>query len=289
MPRVISRAEWGARYGRGNDVTRNEPMGEVVVHTEAGAVRKEDWPVLEELAASTLSLSEAQKIRAIESYHAGTLGWNGIGYSFLVFPDGTVAEGRGWGRSGSHTEGRNSTAVGLCFLGHGDLQPATEAQWASSRWLIGEGIRGGHLRPNPKISGHRNYSKKGKSCPGNLIYPHIGRLRGITGPVDLDPEGPEMNDEERRLLADVLAAARDAAAEARGAGFRAVALEERLIRVESALNIADKGVQGHDGKAPYPVRTIDSQTRVENEHFPDVVRRLDAIEAALAGAAGGQS
>jgi hypothetical protein len=187
--KVISRSEWGARHGRGNDVSSKMPWGEVVVHTEAGAIRKEDWPEIEAWAALNISLTEVQKVRAIESFHVNTRGWNGIAYSFLFFPDGTIAEGRGWGRSGGHTEGRNSTAAGFCLLGHGDKQPATEAQWQAMRWLIGEGIRLGKLKPNPKITGHRNYSLKGKTCPGNLVYPHIGRLRGITGPIDIFEDG----------------------------------------------------------------------------------------------------
>jgi hypothetical protein len=281
MPEVITRAEWGARYGRGNDVSHLEPWGEIVVHTEAGAVRKQDWPVLDELAALNLSLDERTKMRAIESYHSATLGWNGFGYSFAFFPDGTICEGRGWGRSGSHTEGRNSTAAGFCVIGHGDLQPATGAQWASMAWLIGEGIRLGHVKPNPKISGHRNYSKKGKSCPGDLIYPHIGRLRGITGPAPIiTPEVPEMDDAERQLMRDVLDAARDAAAQARGAAVYAQAVEQRVTRIETALNIDDVNTV-HDGKKPYPGRTIASLTRIENEHLPKLGDRLEVIEQRL--------
>lgn len=183
--RIIGRAEWGARYGRGNDVSTKLPWGEVIIHTEAGAVRKEDWPALNELAAANLSTSEELKLRAIENFHVNTRGWDGIAYSFLIFPDGTIGEGRGWGRSGAHTEGRNSTAAGVCFIGHGDLQPATEAQWAATRWLIAEGIRLGKLRSNPAVATHAKYSLKGKTCPGTLIAPHVQeRLAGITATTD---------------------------------------------------------------------------------------------------------
>lgn len=177
--RIITRAEWGAQHGRGSDVSHLLPWGEVVVHTEAGAIRDQDWPEIV-AASKVLSLTELQHTQAIERYHSVTLGWNGIGYSFIIHRDGTICEGRGWGRSGAHTETRNSTAMAICFIGHGDLQPATEAQWLAAEWLIREGIRLGHLTPNPIITGHRNYSTKGKSCPGDLIYPHLGRLRNTT-------------------------------------------------------------------------------------------------------------
>jgi len=48
------------------------------------------------------------------------------------------------------------------------------------RAWIGEGIRRGMLTSRPRITGHRDYSPK--SCPGNRIYPQLGRLRGVTGP-----------------------------------------------------------------------------------------------------------
>lgn len=170
--RIITRNEWGAKHGRGNDVSAKLPWGEVVIHTEAGAQRSP--------ASETV---EKGWIRNIEGFHAGpSRGWDGIAYSFLIAPSGRIFEGRGWGRSGAHTEGRNSTAAGVCFLGHGDKWPATEAQWAAARWLIGEGVALGKLKPSPAIGTHAKYSTKGKTCPGTLIAPHVvARLGGITG------------------------------------------------------------------------------------------------------------
>lgn len=267
--RIITRSEWGARHGRGNDVTSKLPWGEVVIHTEAGAIRKEDWPALQELAALDLSLAEEQKLRAVENFHVNTRGWNGIAYSFLIFPDGTVAEGRGWGRSGAHTEGRNSTACGVCFIGHGDLQPATEAQWAATRWLIGEGIRLGHLRPGPLITTHAKYSGKGKTCPGTLIAPHVTqRLGGITGPGPTGPTTPTgpstketflmaLTDTQQKRLLDL----------AEAGDMRHQAAEQRLARIEAALN-TDGNDKGPDGrpKASYPVRILQGvQTLLDRE------------------------
>ena len=170
--RIITRNEWGAKHGRGNDVSAKLPWGEVVIHTEAGAQRSP--------ASETV---EKGWIRNIEGFHAGpSRGWDGIAYSFLIAPSGRIFEGRGWGRSGAHTEGRNSTAAGVCFLGHGDKWPATDAQWAAARWLIAEGVTTGKLKPMPAIGTHAKYSTKGKTCPGTLIAPHVvARLGGISG------------------------------------------------------------------------------------------------------------
>ena len=102
--RIILRGEWGATGGRGEDVSAKLPWGEVVAHTEAGPQRS---PASYEV--------ECGWIRAIENFHVNTRGWNGIAYSFLIAPSGRIFEGRGWGRSGAHTEGRNSTAAAFCF------------------------------------------------------------------------------------------------------------------------------------------------------------------------------
>lgn len=173
---IITREEWGAPA---NTAARVDlPYTEVVLHTEAGAVLPGDWDTLTDLA-TVLSLTEREHVRAIDRYHRVTRGWkDGIGYSFLIERDGTIIEGRGWGRLGVHTQqGRNRTAVGICFAGHGDLQAATGAQWAAARRLIAWGIRIGALVRNYALSGHRRYAAK--SCPGNLVFPHLSRLAGV--------------------------------------------------------------------------------------------------------------
>lgn len=180
--RIIPRSEWGAKYGQGNPT--GKPHADVHVHTEAGAVRPADWPAIVALA-STLQLNERQRMQAIERYHVQSRGWTAIGYSFVIHFDGSILEGRGWRRWGGHTKGHNDD-LGICFVGHGDLQPATEAQWAAAKWLIREGIRLGHLAPTYKVFGHRDSAPK--SCPGDLIYHLIGQLRGLSPTFPSDPK-----------------------------------------------------------------------------------------------------
>ena len=61
-----------------------------------------------------------------------------------------------------------------------------------------------------------------------------------------------MTDADRKMLADALA-------EARAAGLRAAHCEQLLAEVLAALNVPST-----DGKRPYPVRTIESLTRIES-------------------------
>jgi len=46
------------------------------------------------------------------------IGWDDIGYSFLIGGDGRVYEGRGWGYQGAHTFGFNSVSFGASFIGN---------------------------------------------------------------------------------------------------------------------------------------------------------------------------
>jgi hypothetical protein len=229
--KITTREEWGAAYGIGKPVPG--PWNEVVIHTAAGAVLPGDWKALA-AAALTLDYTERQQMRGVERYHAVTRGWGRGGYSFFIFRDGTICEMNGWLRQGVHTQGRNSSALGVCFAGHGDLQAATEAQWLAAEWLIREGIRLGHLTPSPVITGHRDYAPK--SCPGALIFPLIGRLRYLSIP---NPEGPEMNETETRILT----AARDNAAAAFSEANHARAAA--LVAVDTAK---DATTEAHEAR-----------------------------------------
>jgi N-acetylmuramoyl-L-alanine amidase len=167
-PRIIPRAEWGARHGRGSALP-DTPLGEVVVHT-SDRLNPDDTSLERDIA----------RVQATETHHVRDRGFVGIGYSFVISPAGRIFEGRGWLREGAHTEGRNRGSHGFCFLGDGDREPATDAQWTAAHWLIGEGIRVGAVTPDPKIAPHSAYDRA-KTCPGTKILVELDRLRGITG------------------------------------------------------------------------------------------------------------
>jgi uncharacterized protein with LGFP repeats len=76
--------------------------------------------------ASTNSYSEgtaAAQIRSVYAYHTASLGWNDIGYNFLVDRYGRIYEGRAGGVDravqGAHAGGFNNGTVG--HLGAGQL------------------------------------------------------------------------------------------------------------------------------------------------------------------------
>ena len=84
-------------------------------------------------------------------------GWNGIGYHFVILPDGTVECGRDWKEVGAHCKGENRVSIGTCLIGKDTF---TSAQMKALAELDK------HLKlmfPNMKTYGHRDFSHK--PCP----------------------------------------------------------------------------------------------------------------------------
>lgn len=164
MTRLSTRADWGHPTPDDPGGYQIGQVGEVIVHHSyrphlpAGA-----------------SLDDARSaVYGIWDYHVNTNGWQDIGYQWLVDQDGRIFEGRGWWRTGAHTEGRNSTSAAVCFLIDGDQHEPTDDAWAAARRVVADGIDRGALTAGPDVSGHTDYAAK--TCPGTATYPHIGRL-----------------------------------------------------------------------------------------------------------------
>ena len=144
---IVGRAEWGAKPAVG--VTNLVPSRVTlcVLHHTTG------------------TYAGAQTVRNIQAFHQGpTRKWADIAYSFLVAPDCTIFEGRGWGKQGAHTKGYNSSSVGIAFIGDGRL-PVPAPALASIAWLGSEADRRfGTLRR----VGHRDVGST--VCPGDALH-----------------------------------------------------------------------------------------------------------------------
>ena len=144
---IVGRAEWGAKPAVG--VTNLVPsrVALCVLHHTTG------------------TYAGAQTVRNIQAFHQGpTRKWADIAYSFLVAPDGTIYEGRGWGKQGAHAKGYNSSSVGIAFIGDGRL-PVPAPALASIAWLGSEADRRfGTLRR----VGHRDVGST--VCPGDALH-----------------------------------------------------------------------------------------------------------------------
>lgn len=100
-----------------------------------------------------------------------------VPYSFVIMPGATdgdcvVGEGRGWERTGAHTEGYNSTRYGVAWAGDYTNVEPTAGMLSGFRWL------GSQLAdPVNAVAtlGHRDV--KATACPGDCAYPHLPEMQ----------------------------------------------------------------------------------------------------------------
>ncbi len=202
-PRVISRAEWGARPQACTPDVASTIVG-VVVHHTAGSN-----------AYSSVAEAEAQ-IRGDQAFHIDGRGWCDIGYNFLVDKWGNIYEGRANSLTkaviGVHAGGFNTGTVGVSMLGdYSTLTPPAATQEAVAQiaaWRLRQYHRdpagtltyktyggenssypAGSTATLPVIFAHRDVAYT--ACPGQAGYATLGtiraRARALVGPSLISP------------------------------------------------------------------------------------------------------
>jgi N-acetyl-anhydromuramyl-L-alanine amidase AmpD len=123
----------------------------------------------------------------IRTWHLAR-GWSDIGYHFVIRKNGTIEKGRSESLPGSHVHGLNNQSLGICFSGHGDLQPLTPEQIESGIKLTISLMKKYNI-PVSNVIGHREINdliKAGKlgkkyattkSCPGSKVQMNIIRAK----------------------------------------------------------------------------------------------------------------
>lgn len=104
-----------------------------------------------------------------------SLGWDDIGYNFLISSNGQVYVGRGWDAVGAHTKGYNYGSVGISFIGTYMSIPPTEAQLNACLALLDEGLRLKKLANDYHIYGARQFGAT--ESPGDSLYRQIKKWK----------------------------------------------------------------------------------------------------------------
>ena len=130
MPRIVTRAEWGAR------APKSTPIKVGIGARTATCVHHDGANVI-----TVRSFAEAcARVRADQNYHMDSNGWDDIGYNYLVISapgtdvDGLVFEGRGRDVVGAHCLNWNTPWIGI-QVAIGGGQTPSPASLSSVRWL----------------------------------------------------------------------------------------------------------------------------------------------------------
>lgn len=192
MPRVISRAGWGANESlRCRQPTIDDGVSAITIHHTAGI---NDYTRAE----------SAGRMRGYYTYHAQTLGWCDIGYQALVDKYGTIYEGRAGGLNravqGAHAGGFNQNTWAISMMGNYQNFTPPEAMIQSVGELAGWRAKVAGFDPTgrdthysegssyttvpygqainlPNIFAHRDVGNT--SCPGNAGYAQMDNIRSI--------------------------------------------------------------------------------------------------------------
>lgn len=135
------------------------PFKQVFLHTS----------VTKQLPVSASLEAEQEQMRLLDQI-AHSRGFNGISYSWGIFPSGRAHEGRGDFVIEAATEGFNTTSDSIVCVGNGDLVGLSRSQRAAIVAIINRKQRQGvFVQSGLNVRGHREISTQGKSCPGHKI------------------------------------------------------------------------------------------------------------------------
>lgn len=116
---------------------------------------------------------ENDTVDSIHALHKHGNGWAGIGYHFVIYPDGTVHAGRPEWATGAHCQGYNSRSISVNLVGNFEYQTPTEAQVESATLLTAD-LMELYSVPPEQVTGHRVWNAT--ACPGanlDAILPEI--------------------------------------------------------------------------------------------------------------------
>lgn len=249
--RLITRSEWGARYGDGVD-SRPLPATEAYLHHSVTIAPNIQWV---DVDGDRVDDDEERAMRAIEDIGVSRFGTAyGFPYTAAFMPRGNAAYlGHAVGQMGAHTYGRNDTAVGFVLVGNYDTNRPTDAQLDAVAWALVEFKRRGWLRSARLTGGHRDAPGAATACPGRYAYEAIDEINRRAAAIE-NGEEDDMTAEDRELLESTKRRAELAHYQAilNGRMLRALATSLAKHDAEVAAELAelDKALDEHAAEVP---------------------------------------
>lgn len=154
-PRIITRAEWGARAPTHPFIHLSHTPHYFFIHHGASG-------------ACHTHVECVSTMHAYQHYHMDTRGYSDIGYNFVAGEDGNIYEARGWDVVGAHTLNYNSDGLAVCFIGNFMDHLPNESILNAVKQLIQCGVANHKVVADYKLRGHRDVGQT--ACPGTKLY-----------------------------------------------------------------------------------------------------------------------
>jgi len=114
-------------------------------------------------------------IEQFANYHIDSHNWPGIGYHYVIDPDGVVWKTNPIGVTSWHTGRYNTPSIGVMLIGNFQKEKPTGGQIHALRELV-EILK--DALPNiTKVIGHKQApGHKSNACPGSNLMPIVAEL-----------------------------------------------------------------------------------------------------------------
>lgn len=100
----------------------------------------------------------------IDRWHT-EIGWDGIGYHYVVLEDGTIQKGRWIDKAGSHAKGHNGNTIGICRIGGWQGKHDATMEQKYSLTALCELLKDEYRLSTSDIIGHKELPRVAKECP----------------------------------------------------------------------------------------------------------------------------
>ena len=104
----------------------------------------------------------------VEDIHAMHIGndWAGIGYHLVIYPGGSVHQGRPLDTMGAQCEGYNNRSIGVNLTGNFEIEQPTQEQVDALVLLLSDLMRQYNIPPE-QVTGHNAWNQT--ACPGRNL------------------------------------------------------------------------------------------------------------------------
>lgn len=169
----VTRQEWGAVGPRSIRPVAPEAFTAIEVHHTAG----------------TTSGDGAAIMRNTQAFHMGERNYQDIFYNWLVHPDGTIYQGRGW-----VTSARRENFMLICMIGNYENLEVTDAQRESVAAIVAESWERMPQLVGKDVRWHGQRSAT--ACPGGNTIEFVQEMNelGWSLPLVQDSVAPSLED-----------------------------------------------------------------------------------------------